>query len=178
MWAARVLAVALTLWAAPEASADFWRWVDEGGVAHYTTDPDRIPRAYRDRAERVVPSAPVGPLRPRGGAFDPASAPAATTSAPRDPGDGPGESSGLRELRPGDPRSAELLQLERRLLALREEIKTLISEQRGTASEFTSDPRLLELSDELPGLQERVSDLRRELGAAEDADEAEDEAAP
>jgi hypothetical protein len=51
-----LLAVALALsplaaWAdeAPEAKPRIYRWVDENGIAHYTTDEDRIPKSLRRR---------------------------------------------------------------------------------------------------------------------------------
>lgn len=33
---------------AEPGQASFYKWVDENGVAHYTTDPERIPAALRD----------------------------------------------------------------------------------------------------------------------------------
>ena len=44
-----------------EASADespgptIYKWIDEHGIAHYTTDFDRIPRGLRNRAGRLGP---------------------------------------------------------------------------------------------------------------------------
>ncbi|RIK91062.1 MAG: hypothetical protein DCC71_25285 [Proteobacteria bacterium] len=35
-----------------------YKWIDENGVAHYTTDRDRIPKAIRDRVERAAPREP------------------------------------------------------------------------------------------------------------------------
>jgi hypothetical protein len=59
-----------------------YRWVDENGIAHYTTDPDRIPRSLRRRYD--LPAEPLRnePLDARA----PASAPAVT---PATPGAGP-----------------------------------------------------------------------------------------
>jgi hypothetical protein len=65
-----------------EAGADaspaptIYKWIDENGVAHYTTDRKRIPREIRDQVGKlpppdaalkrtpVAPSAPVSPPRP------------------------------------------------------------------------------------------------------------------
>jgi len=59
-----------------------YRWVDENGIAHYTTDPDRIPRSLRRRY-----GLPAEPLRNEPlDARAPAPAPAAT---PATPGAGP-----------------------------------------------------------------------------------------
>jgi len=48
--------------AAQAESPTIYKWVDENGIAHYTTDRDRIPGAIRDRVESVAakpaPSAP------------------------------------------------------------------------------------------------------------------------
>jgi len=35
-------------------SPTIYKWVDENGIAHYTTDRDRIPSAIRDRVESVA----------------------------------------------------------------------------------------------------------------------------
>ena len=44
-----------------EAAAEptIYKWVDENGVAHYTTDRDRIPSEIRTRVERVAPRQPA-----------------------------------------------------------------------------------------------------------------------
>jgi hypothetical protein len=54
-----------------------YRWVDENGIAHYTTDPDRIPKSLRRRYG--LPAEPLRnePLDARAPA--PAPAPAVTT---------------------------------------------------------------------------------------------------
>ncbi|MDD9853280.1 MAG: hypothetical protein OXU78_04925, partial [Deltaproteobacteria bacterium] len=53
------LALAAALWAAGALAASaeeaesggqrIYRWIDENGIAHYTTDPARIPAPLRDR---------------------------------------------------------------------------------------------------------------------------------
>lgn len=47
--------------AADEAPAEptIYKWVDENGVAHYTTDRNRIPSEIRTRVERATPSRPA-----------------------------------------------------------------------------------------------------------------------
>lgn len=50
-------ALALVLWAAPAAAQEepaetaprIYRWIDENGIVHYTTDRERIPRSLRSR---------------------------------------------------------------------------------------------------------------------------------
>jgi len=44
---------AITVGAQAE-SPTIYKWVDENGIAHYTTDRDRIPSAIRDRVEPVA----------------------------------------------------------------------------------------------------------------------------
>jgi hypothetical protein len=39
---------------APADSPTIYKWVDENGIAHYTTDRERIPRVIRDRVESVA----------------------------------------------------------------------------------------------------------------------------
>ncbi len=51
-----VLAASLTLAAAPAGAAEkprIYKWVDSNGIAHYTTDPERIPKALRNRIESL-----------------------------------------------------------------------------------------------------------------------------
>ncbi len=66
-----LLALALALRfgpGAPAAAEDeagpgrptIYKWVDRNGIAHYTTDPDRVPRNLRDRI-RDVPREPETP---------------------------------------------------------------------------------------------------------------------
>ncbi len=68
--------------AAEEAAPPrIYRWVDENGIAHYTTDPDRIPRSLRRRY-----GLPAEPLRSEPlDARAPAPAPAATPTPSADP---------------------------------------------------------------------------------------------
>jgi hypothetical protein len=80
-----VLALALAAFGLPCAAAAteadgpprIYRWVDENGIAHYTTDPSRIPRSLRQRY-----GLPAEPLSRE--TLDP-SAPAVVTPAPSVP---------------------------------------------------------------------------------------------
>lgn len=68
-----------------------YKWVDEHGVAHYTTDRSRIPSAIRDRIVQGSDSARHGDwLRRDAGEVDP-SAPAPAATAVRDPASFPGD---------------------------------------------------------------------------------------
>jgi hypothetical protein len=59
--AASAAALGLLLLAAPLRAEDepaaptIYKWIDENGVAHYTTDRDRIPAQIRERVERSAP---------------------------------------------------------------------------------------------------------------------------
>jgi len=67
------LLLALALGLAPaRASAELYRWVDELGVTHYTTDPDEVPRKFRS-TETTIPT-----TRPRARARAPQARPAPT----------------------------------------------------------------------------------------------------
>jgi hypothetical protein len=89
------LACMLTLsFAVPAASAvaeedgsatpTIYKWIDENGVAHYTTDVDRIPRSLRKQVDRAESGAA------------PAAQPAGVPSAPR----ATGRSEGLPQIAP------------------------------------------------------------------------------
>ena len=57
-----VVFVALAAWAAP-AAAQVYRWTDDEGVVHLTTDESRIPEKHR-AATDVLQSSPRSPVEP------------------------------------------------------------------------------------------------------------------
>jgi len=62
--AARAAVVALLLPLALGAAAEppeIYKWVDENGIAHYTTDPERIPSSLRDRIRSIRRGEPPAP---------------------------------------------------------------------------------------------------------------------
>jgi hypothetical protein len=59
------------------APPKIYRWIDENGIAHYTTDPSRIPGALRSK----IPDAAPAPLPPAAAEAPTSTAPA-PTSAP------------------------------------------------------------------------------------------------
>lgn len=70
--------------AAPEAGAEppvIYKWVDENGVAHYTTDRDRIPASIRDRVVQGGGAARGSDWLRRDAGPVPAPAPAGAPSA-------------------------------------------------------------------------------------------------
>lgn len=44
---------------APPASADIYRWEDEGGVVHFTDDPSNIPPTYKGKAREILKAPPA-----------------------------------------------------------------------------------------------------------------------
>jgi hypothetical protein len=80
------LAVAGLLFCATAAGAappKIYKWVDQNGIAHYTTDPDRIPESLRDRilsTGRVAEPEPEPAPAPQ-----PAAPPSETASTPAPP---------------------------------------------------------------------------------------------
>jgi hypothetical protein len=180
-----LLALALCL-AAQNSRADVYRWVDELGVTHYTTDPETIPRRHRDSAHAIVarptrrpgprisnapskaaaplPSAPA-PISPEPSSPEPTSpepaAARATPPAPTGPPVFPGPPL-TPALAPGDPRGAELADLEARIATDRETLRQLISTKRWDSAELASDPGVREIAERLPRLQAELEALRAE----------------
>ncbi len=181
---------ATTLGLAAPSSAEaprIYKWVDANGIAHYTTDPDRIPRALRNRIESIDRSDPL-PADPA----DPATPGAATEPAPGaagSPGPAVGDETWAtrdatprpRRSRSGfdddyDPTSPEAIEaraaeqeaLDARIAELEAEIrkdedvlKELITDPDLSADTPLFDrPEFLEVSQRLPQLQERLAALR------------------
>jgi len=44
---------------APPASADIYRWEDEGGVVHFTDDPSAIPQEYKGKVREILKAPPA-----------------------------------------------------------------------------------------------------------------------
>ena len=70
------------------AAPRIYRWIDENGVAHYTTDRSRIPAMLRDRIGRDPAPRPAGPDGEAGAAPSPGPGPV-DSWAVRDRGDEP-----------------------------------------------------------------------------------------
>lgn len=50
--------LAFSLPVAPPASADIYRWEDEGGVIHFTDDPSAIPSKYKQKTREILKAPP------------------------------------------------------------------------------------------------------------------------
>jgi hypothetical protein len=98
-----LLGVSLAL---ARASADpprIFKWVDSNGIAHYTIDPERVPKALRGRIESIEREArPMQPsFEPPPTAVAPAPAEALPTEAPS-----PREAAGASVIAPPTVRSS------------------------------------------------------------------------
>lgn len=179
-----LLALALCL-AAQISSADVYRWVDELGMTHYTTDPETIPRRYRSSALEIVarPTRRPGPRisnAPGRAAAPLPSEPAPTSPEPTSPTPSSPEPTARATpparsgppvlpgpplapaLAPGDPRAAEVADLEARIATDRETLRQLISIKRWDSAELASDPSVREIAERLPRLQAELEALRAE----------------
>ena len=169
------LLLTLALGLAPSlASAEVFRWVDELGVTHYTSDRDTIPRRFRDDAKTIEPtptprtarrvrraSSAVTPPLPLPSAAIPAALPATETALRRPTPVFPGPIA-TPSLRPGDPRGTEVAELEARIAADRERLREIISTKRWDSTELASDPSIREIAERLPRLQSELAALRAE----------------
>lgn len=183
-----LLALAFAL-APATADAALYRWVDELGVTHYATDLDAIPTSARDAALEIVASPspvaatralPVPPARPEAVPVPPPpSAPAPTpaepatlattvppateapTASPTAPPVFPGPAT-TPALPAGDPRAAEVAELEAQIAADREHLRQMISTKRWDSAELASDPSIREIAERLPRLQAELAALRAE----------------
>lgn len=103
------LALLLACSAAHAERSAVYRWFDESGVAHYTTQKDRIPREARDRVEEVGRSAAPSPQPARSDtaagaatASPPAAAPATALPPAAPPSVAAPPPSGPRVMPEGD----------------------------------------------------------------------------
>ncbi len=134
-------AAAASLLALPgAASGGVYKWVDENGVAHYTVDRADIPGYLRS------------PLYPTGGRTAVPAKPAAVALPP-----------GIDAEHPeGAPRDMPAgLELEQEIERDREAIKDMISRQGVTGLELANDPKLREIAERLPELQNESEKLKK-----------------
>lgn len=62
--AALLLQIALLVWGSRLPAADFFRWIDQNGVVHFTDNIHNIPEARRATAIRIKGQAPHRPAEP------------------------------------------------------------------------------------------------------------------
>lgn len=91
-------ALALSLLFTTPAAADLYRWVDEGGVAHYTNDLESIPPGYRPGAEVIELSRPAAGTAADAAAGPRQAAQPAPTTGSEPASEGPSATDALRRL--------------------------------------------------------------------------------
>jgi hypothetical protein len=160
-----LLALVLVLPGFASAAADdapartpIYKWVDANGIAHYTTDPDRIPAEVRGLADE---------LREREDARA-ADAPARATQSPA------ADAWAVRDAAPAPvdaapPEAAGAPELDGRIAALEEEIardeeriKAWVSDPAVDPGTLADDPEFRELAARLPRLQADLRSLREQ----------------
>ena len=135
-------AAAASLLALPgAASGGVYKWVDENGVAHYTVDRADIPGylrspLYPTDERTAVPPKPAAVALPAGI-----------------------DAEHLEGVAARDMPAA--LELEQEIERDREAIKDMISRQGVTGLELANDPKLREIAERLPELQNESEKLKK-----------------
>jgi hypothetical protein len=134
--------VAAGLLALPGAAfCGVYKWVDENDVTHYTVDRAGIPSHLRS------------PLNPTGGLTAAAPKPAPFALPPD------ADAENLEGVAPQDMPAA--LELEEEIERDREALKDMISRQGMTGAGLANDPKLREIAERLPGLQNESEKLKK-----------------
>ena len=150
-----------------------FKWVDEHGIAHYTTDESRIPRAIRKRMRSLGPTPDVAAPAPRrDGDADligplPKTPPHpegwASQNAPPTP------TEDELEVIEAAERSAELEAMDAEIAGLEGQIadreeQLLAMLASATGGQLVDDAAFRQIADELPGLQADLEALRERRG--------------
>jgi hypothetical protein len=155
--------------AADEAPArpPIYKWVDANGIAHYTTDPERIPAELRGLVRERREDAPL----PAAGAPESATdawavrdaAPAPVETAPPEAAGAPG-SDARRVHATADPRELDgrIAALEEEIARDEERIKAWVSDPAVDPVTLADDPGFRELAARLPRLQADLRSLREQ----------------
>jgi hypothetical protein len=150
-----------------------YRWVDENGIAHYTTDPDRIPASLRRRygipaqplrqekldARAPAPAEPEAWAAQEKGDLPPASAPAPQPAGP--------------DVAAGPPAGDRLSQIELRIAELSASIAAdedalsawIGDPAAGDPIEVGAKPEFREIAQRLPRRIQELEALQRERDA-------------
>ena len=173
-----LLALVLALAGFASAAADdapartpIYKWVDANGIAHYTTDPDRIPAEVRGLAdelrEREDARAADAPARatqsPAADAWAVRdAAPAPVDAAPPEAADAP--ASGARREDPADAPELDgrIAVLEEEIARDEERIKAWVSDPAVDPVTLADDPEFRELAARLPRLQADLRSLQEQ----------------
>lgn len=163
-----------------------YKWIDENGVAHYTTDVDRIPRSLRGHVGRRAPSEPQAGAHPSPTpsatgqtAIDRTTTdtPSETTTAISEPGFGrdarakttrdPSDEGDTEEaLDRVSDLDAQIARLEEEIAADEGTLTALVTESSGELASGDAEADLLrDLGDRLPRLLAELEALRSEREA-------------
>lgn len=150
---------------APPASADIYRWEDEGGVVHFTDDPSSIPSKYKGKA-REIQKAPPASGKPSVSTIGPSAPSPGTSPSPRTSN---GEAIAPPVFLPDD--DATVVEKLRAKIDAKERFLRDVDQKQSLAinpyrNRFVS-PQDLELynkyKEELPGDRERLKDLESRI---------------
>lgn len=164
---------------AEKTQPPIYKWVDENGIAHYTTDLEHIPEALRDRIrgirfrrreeappERVSEPWVLQDVPPPGPSGDEEATDTSTSAGP----------SGDEEATDADTSAGpsslerEIAEVEARIALEEERIKALISQPSDARSTgLPDDPEFRAAARRLPELQARLRELRAQRSRAEPA---------
>lgn len=173
-----------------------YRWIDENGIAHYTTDPDRIPQSLRRRyglpaepleTERLEAKAPAAPPPVPSAGPDAwaaqektAAPPPSAAPAPEKPGPGASEwregaNADVAAPPPGSSAGERLSQVELRIAELSASIAAdedalsawIGDPKAGDAVELGDKPEFQEIAKRLPKRIQELEALQKERDALE-----------
>ena len=149
----------------PPASADIYRWEDEGGVVHFTDDPSAIPQEYKGKVREIL-KAPPAAGQP---SLSTMGAPAPSPGQGAPPRSSDGEESERSTFPPDD--DATLIEKLRAKIDAKERFIRDVDQKRSVAinpyrNRFVSPPDLElygKYKDELPRDRELLKELESRL---------------
>jgi len=153
---------------APPASADIYRWEDEGGVIHFTDDPSSIPPKYKGKA-REIQKVPPASGKPSVSTMGPSAPSQVPSPSPRTSN---GEAIAPPTLPPDD--DATLVEKLRAKIDAKERFLRDVDQKQSLAvnpyrNRFVPSQDLElynKYKEELPGDRERLKDLESRLAPA------------
>lgn len=155
------------------ARRTIYKWVDTNGVAHYTTDPERIPEEVRGLAHELREREGTGEVGapPASATGSPGADAWAVRDAPPGPVDAPPPESGPAPAtaEPSAQQLADVRELDVRISALQEEIardeeriKAWVSDPAVDPVSLADDPEFREVAARLPRLQADLRSLQEQ----------------
>lgn len=158
-----ILAVSVSI--APPASADIYRWEDEGGVIHFTDDPSAIPSKYKQKVREIL-KAPPPAGRP---SLSTMGAPESSPGSSAPPGSPDGEARDRPKIPPDD--DAALIEKLRAKIDAKERFISNVDQKQSLAvnpyrNRFVAPPDLElygKYKEELPRDRELLRELESHL---------------